>query len=423
MPSDVPTSKSARRALWLAGLGHGMAHSWDLIFPAVAVPIASELGLPYAQVVTLSFLSYLLFGLGALPSGWAADRFGSRPVLLVCLAGGGLSGSLVALSSDSTVLVLSLGGLGLAASLYHPAGLALLSRQFPGGMGRAFAINGIAGNVGIALTPLLSGLAASLLGWRWAYVLLCLPALVAAAILWLLPFPEHARGHDQAEPTHTTRRQPSVRIAPLVLMGCVVICAGLSYRLHSLVLPALIQDRMPSLATWVAAHTPSFMKHVENLAATALVTLAYALGMLGHLWGGRVADRRVLAPAYLSFHAAGLPFVVLAAFVGGPMLLPLLVGYMFFNQGMQPIENSLVAALVPPRWRGRVFSGKFVLAFGFGSLGVWLVALVVPHYGLGGALALAAGFEVVLIGASFAIWRLLPTARSSEAGTFASQRT
>jgi MFS family permease len=393
----------ARRTLSLAGMGHAAAHSWELVFPAVAVPMALDMGLPYAHVVTLSFLCYLLYGLGALPSGWATDRFGGRPVLLSCLIGGGLCGCLVALSTGKVGLILSLGGLGLAASLYHPAGLALLSRQFHGTMGRAFAINGIAGNVGITLTPLLAGLVTSLLGWRWAYAILCGPALVAGIVFLLLPFPERS-GTDDG-PAATASRPLALRWTPLLLLGMAVAFAGLAYRLHTLVLPALIQERLPDVTAWAAAHAPSFLDNVENLAATALTTVAYALGMAGQWFGGRVADRRALAPAYAAFHAAGLPLVLLAAVAGGPMLIVLLVGFLFFNQGMQPIENRLVASLIPPAFRGRAFAGKFVLAFGVGSGGVWLVALVIPLAGLGGPFLTAGGFELLIVLVALWLWR------------------
>ena len=49
------------------------------------------------------------------------------------------------------------------------------------------------------------------------------------------------------------------------------------------------------------------------------------------------------------------------------------MAYMFFMLGMQPIENSLVAVLTPPRLRSTGFGMKFILTFGVGSLAVHLV--------------------------------------------------
>lgn len=404
-------SPDARRTLWLTGLAHGMSHSWELVFPAVAIPMAADLGLPYAEVVTLSFLSYLLFGLGAVPAGWMTDKIGGRTVLLACMLGGGVSGLLVAASGSRTALVLSLGGLGLAASLYHPAGLAVISHRFDRKLGRAFAINGIAGNLGIAATPLLAGLLASVLGWRWAYAAMTAPALLAGLVFLALPIgpdradaatdaTENATGPDDS----TAAEDRRLRIRALVLLAVAVVCGGLAYRLQTLVVPALIGERIPALAAALRAAAPPWLHDVENLTATALTSIAYAMGIFGQWWGGKVADRGRLPGAYLAFHAAALPCAALAAWLGGPALILALVGYLFFNQGMQPIENRLVVRFSPSRWRGRVFAGKFLLALGVGSTGVFIVAALTPRFGLGSALAGTAVFEGALVTLAAALW-------------------
>jgi hypothetical protein len=49
---------------------------------------------------------------------------------------------------------------------------------------------------------------------------------------------------------------------------------------------------------------------------------------------------------------------------------------------MQPIENSLVAYLIPARWRSLGFGIKFTLVFGAGAFGVKIVSLVEKSAGL-----------------------------------------
>ena len=97
-----------RRVLWLTGVGHASSHAWELVFPAVAVPMARELGLPFEDTITLSFILYLMFGLGAPLAGWATDRLGARLVLIIGLLGGGISGALVAFSPSLVVARLAL---------------------------------------------------------------------------------------------------------------------------------------------------------------------------------------------------------------------------------------------------------------------------------------------------------------------------
>ena len=231
--------------------------------------MARELGLPFSETLTIGFLLYLFFGLGAPLAGWATDRFGGRSVLIVCLLGGGISGAVVAFSDTLLMTQIGLGGLGLAASLYHPAGLALLSLHFEK-VGRAFALNGMAGNIGIAATPFVAGLLAAIVGWRYAYLFICAPALLFGVIFLLLPF-------DDAPPPARVEVETRFDWRPIALFSVAIIAGGLAYRLHTLVVPALLQERFP----WLAEIEIASLSHVDNLAATLLTSAAYAMGCLG----------------------------------------------------------------------------------------------------------------------------------------------
>lgn len=400
-------ASGSTRVLGLTGVGHAASHAWELVFPAVAVVIARDFGLSFEDTVALAWPLYLFFGLGAPVAGWASDRFGPRKVLLVCLLGGGVCGIGVALSNSPGTLAWTLGGLGFAASLYHPSGLALLSVWFEKRMGRAFAINGIAGNVGIAATPLLAGLAASVLGWRAAYLVFCLPALVVGGVFLFFPFDERRPVRSAASPLKTSS---SIDWRPVIGMAFAVTAGGLAYRLHTLVVPRLIAERIPSITSWTASFGLENIEHVDNLAATFLTSCAYAMGIFGQWWGGKAADRYRLVSAYFVFHLVSLPLLAGAAYVSGWPLLVCLFLYIFFSIGMQPIENSLVAQLTPSVWRGRAYASKFVLSFGVGSVGAYVVGWVAPYGGLGAALAVGVALEVVLLAAVVYVSRTSRTA-------------
>ena len=72
-----------------------------------------------------------------------------------------------------------------------------------------------------------------------------------------------------------------------------VLAGGLAYRLHTVVLPAVIQERMPGLGAAVTAHAPAGLHGVANLAAAALTSLAYSIGVFGQWWGGKAADKSI----------------------------------------------------------------------------------------------------------------------------------
>jgi len=99
--------------------------------------------------------------------------------------------------------------------------------------------------------------------------------------------------------------------------------------------------------------------------------------------GGVLADRHDLRRMYLLFHAASLPLLFLLGYLTDLPLLVCALAYAFFAFGMQPIENSLVAVLTPPRLRSTGYGLKFILTFGVGASAVQLVG----HWQQSGGLA------------------------------------
>ncbi len=118
-----------RRILIVAYFGHFMCHYNLLVFPALVLPLAGILKMDLAQVLQLSFLQFLLFGVSALPWGIAADRWGGRPLMILMFLGAGMSGFAAAFWIEDPVrLSLSLGALGLFSGIYHPIGMGLISK-------------------------------------------------------------------------------------------------------------------------------------------------------------------------------------------------------------------------------------------------------------------------------------------------------
>lgn len=144
-----------------------------------------------ASLGTVVGSTYALIGIGALPSGLLADRFRSKHLIVICLVGMGTGFALVSAAPNMAFLTVALLVWGVSASLYHPAGLALISRGAKK-QGTAFAYHGVAGNVGVATGPLLAAVLLVVFDWRTVAVLLLLPVALAITIGLRLEFDETA---------------------------------------------------------------------------------------------------------------------------------------------------------------------------------------------------------------------------------------
>ena len=78
--------------------------------------------------------------------------------------------------------------------------------------------------------------------------------------------------------------------------------------------------------------------------------------------------------------------------------------YVFFSQGMQPLENTLVARLSSDRFRSTAYGIKFTLSFGVGALAVLGVATVERVATLQTVFLVAAGFVVAIVVCATSLW-------------------
>lgn len=404
-----------RNILIVTAAAHYLTHLYMLVFPSVALFLRAAFDLPLEQVLTISFWMYLLYGLCALPAGILTDLLRPRIMLSFCLLGMGGCALLASRADSIAELRLALAGLGVCAAIYHPAGMALISRGVRQ-RGRALGINGAFGNLGIVCAPFVTGLLAATLGWRSTYLLLALPGLVAGVLACVLPVEGEA---EASAPRPAGNRQRNRRVLYFALLCAAMMLGGIAYRGQTLVLPAYFEERIGFLGA--ALERLPWLSDLgsKTVAATILTSVAYLSGAWGQIVGGRLADRRDLRRLYLLFHGASLPLLFLLGHLAGLPLLVCAAGYAFFAFGMQPIENSLVAVLTPSRLRSTGYGLKFILTFGVGSLAVQLVAHWQRDGGLAAVFPWLALCVLCLLGLAALLWLL--TRRDGLTGTLAAR--
>jgi MFS family permease len=365
-------SSHDRRILLNTCYGHFMSHFNMLVFPALVLPLTVRLGLGMAPVLELSFWMYLLFGLTALFWGLIADRFGARSLLFIFFLGTGLSSLGASLWLDSPVFFASaLAALGLFSGIYHPAGLGLISKEMSRvslGMG----YNGMFGNLGLAMAPLLTGFINWLWGPQAAYLVLAGLNFGGAVLMIVLPPAESTTAAPKAS------AQGNGFLGPFIILLAAMMLGGIVYRGAAVILPAYFELKTPELYQWLAGVIRGNIS--QNLVATTITSLILLIGVLGQYTGGRCADRYEPAVCYLIFFGIAGPAAFWMALTRDLLLVGMAVIFFFFLLGMQPIENTLIARFAPKRFHHSAFGAKFVLTFGVGALAVKMVAAIESTY-------------------------------------------
>lgn len=370
---------------------HGLVHTYELSIPIFMTAWLSELGVSEAMLGALVGAGYFLFGAGALPGGILADRFGSRRLIAVCFAGMGGAFVLLGLLPGLWGIGLALLAWGAAASVYHPAGLSLIStgvRQ----RGHALAYHGIAGNVGVAGGPLVTALLLLLFDWPTVAILLGLPALGAAAWALRASFDERAAIglHEEGDATGSTLSSETAsetegltalwgRSKHLFASGfagvfVLVALSGLYYRGMLTFLPDLL--------------TPLVGKPSDLPIDVATGRYVYAgllaVGIGGQYVGGRLSDRegteRTLAAALAVLAGVAVVFLPIAG-LGTLALLAVsaVLGFSLFV--IQPLYQATVAEYTPPEARGLSYGYTYLAVFGIGALGAALAGALLQVAG------------------------------------------
>ena len=209
----------ALRQIVFINTAHTFTHYSLLILPtavlAMAVP-GGPFGESYGPILALATGMFVFYGLLSLPQGWLAQRVGRKVLMTAFFLGTGLGLIGAGLAHSPVVLAVSLAFAGAFAAIYHPIGTTMLVEAAGDKPGKSIGVNGVFGNLGVALAPVVTAFLANQIGWRAAFVA---PGILCALIglLWMRTPLAPASSHVGKRPFPAIPRH-LVRRAVLVLM-------------------------------------------------------------------------------------------------------------------------------------------------------------------------------------------------------------
>jgi MFS family permease len=379
-----------RRIVGITMLGHALVHTYELSVPILIPVWIDTFGVTSSTIGLVVGAGYALFGFGSVPAGLLSDIYRSKPLVVACFAGMSVAFLAVSVAPSLAVLALALLGWGLAASIYHPAGLSLISRGVDR-RGTALGYHGIAGNVGVALGPLVTLLVLAVFDWRVASAALALPGLVAVALVLWIDLEEGAiaggartaradGGADVGDPESLslatlatlTRRTFS---GLFVVVFVVVIFEGLFYRGALTFLP----DMLGGVSTFDPISL--FGRTLEPARYVFVGLLIVGIG--GQYAGGWLSDRIEpalgVALAFAALAGIALLFIPLATAGVVPLLVvSALLGFVLF--GEQPILQAAIAEHSTTETRGASYGFMYAGVFGVGAAGAAITGYLLTYF-------------------------------------------
>lgn len=335
--------------------------------------IRAGFGLNYLQSGILLSVYSITSGLSQILGGWLGDRFSRRIVLAVGLAGVGLTGLAAGLSSTYYLLLFIFVMMGIFRGAYHPSAVSMLSGHFEEAKrGKVIALHMVGGSIGFTMGPILGGLIAQTFEWRFAFIILSIPLLVAVPLV--LKRLKRQERVDGVEPVGHVFSTADAAVKPV--QGW----SGIGQVLRAVAVVTVLAV----LVQWVAGLARSFLPvylvdkyNINPAHAAMLISIIRGGGVAGSLFGGWLADKWGRKNAFFLALIATGPILYLLTIL--PFNIVLMVIFVLFGMAMamrQVIIQALLMDSSPPQLRATIFG----IYFGLSMEGTSLLQPVAGHF-------------------------------------------
>jgi len=362
----------------LLNVGHGLDHMFLLIFAASVGVIAGDFGLKsWEDLMPYGVGAFVMFGLGSIPSGRLGDLWGRRRMMIVFFVGIGVSTLFVSMTQSVWQMAVALTCVGTFASIYHPVGVPLLVQK-SANPGLAIGVNGLAGNLGVALAAVLTGFLIKWFGWRAAFAV---PAILS--IIFGVWFAYACPAETEAPAKR--KAGPKVALSPgwiarvLAIMTVSAATGSVLFNFTTNGNGQLLAER--------------FQGVVEDPAVLGiLLAVIYTVASLMQVVVGRLLDHFSVRPVFLCIVLMQIPVLLFASFAQGWWLFVALLGVMVFIFGAVPFVDIMIVRYVDDRSRSRVAGIRLAVSLGISSFAVWLLGPAVKDLGFETLFWVMAGF-------------------------------
>ncbi len=351
---------------------HGVMHTYLVVMPALMPLMAGELG-GLALLAYIASLANALYGWGSFPVGFLADITSKKKLIMLSMVVCGISSIIVGFSGNIWLTGAGMILLGIGASLYHPPGYAHMSLLSVEMRGRYMGIQGLGGDMGMAIAYITSAALGLSIGWRYTFALWGLVGLLMAVINHFLVDEVPIEPEDISRPRggyiatvkkmFTTDQRTNLILVLLVVMLSGGLWTGVSQ--------------------WILTYINQ-TKGVSLIIAGGLSTIQYTVGAFAQIVGGELSDKigrkSILMAGFAAFAVSLVAMVMAPGEILVLLVLVAALGFTFYVT-QAPI-TALLADITPKNTVGVTYGINFTVKYGIGAVLPFAAAWLSSNYGL-----------------------------------------
>jgi len=307
--------------------------------------IEEDFGLEDWQLGALGFAFVFVNAIASIPAGWIADRVRRTRLIGWTLLSWSVLSLLSAVSRSYGQLFAARASLGFGQAIDDPASTSLLADHYPAHVrGTVFSAQQVTSFIGAGVGIGLGGLVGGAFGWQWAFAIVGAPGSLLAFAVFRMREPKRgeAEGLDLPHPEPIPVRELAGN-AWSGLRSDLKMIFGIRTMRFVLVGVSAMLFTVSGVGYWLAVYHERYSGFSEAEAAGAAGALLAVAGIVGTIWGGRVADRVYgESPAGRITQVSNAILVCLVLFSGS-----LAVPWIPVRLGMQFVAVLAAASAIP----------------------------------------------------------------------------
>jgi MFS family permease len=341
--------------------------------------LSSELGLTYAQVGLIESAYLVGYIVVKVPAGLVANRIGIKRTLVLSMVGYGASTALNFGAAGFAHLMVFRFLLGLFQGVHLPLANTLLSERFGERQGRAIGFHESGPNVGNTIAFPLAVTITSALGWRWAFLILGLPAFLLAGVATLVL-------RDDKKVENGDRSQPG-GVGSLRGFTRVLVPMALAHATYNLCLRTLL------------IFIPSYLVDFRGMSFAAAGFVASAMpaaGIVAKVSSGFLAERVGRRASIVSAIALSGVFILSLVWLpSGPYLTVNLVALGLVLYAYSPVIYASVTSSLPQELKSIGLGAVTMVGNIVGAFSTFIIGVLIDGYGYRTALSTIAVLSIL----------------------------
>lgn len=357
--------------MFAIGVCHLFNDTLQAVIPAMFPVLELELGLTFTQLGLISFALNIVASLLQPVVGYISDKKPMPYALPLGMMSSFVGMAGLALAPQYWMILVSVIFLGLGSAVFHPEGSRVSFMAAGSKRGLSQSIYQVGGNSGQALAPLISAFILVPLGQKGAALFL----VVAAVGIFLLS-KISAWYKKQLEAEKLSKRKRTL-LSSLPTLTKKQIGVAL----------ALLMVIIFARSFYVTNMTNFYIFHLmKNYGMTikegqVIIFIFLALGALGTLFGGPMADRMGRRNVIVLSMAVPIPLCLMLPYVPVWAIILLLILIGFFIMLSFSVTVVYAQELMPSKI-GTMAGLTVGLAFGMGAIGAVMIGILMDYIGV-----------------------------------------